>query len=275
MISAPTIAATPPLSSRFRKKRSIDGLLGRIDQLARRSLHLRRTSATYSAEGQDMILPSYVHRGPQSGDSPIRIGIFAAIHGDEPEGAHAIVELIESLERAPEKAAGYVLFLYPVCNPYGYEWDTRGSLSGHDLNREFWSGSREPEVTLLEEELSTRGLDGILSLHSDDTSDGLYGFVRGRTLSQHLLEPALTAASRFLPRNTHSLIDGFAAVNGIIQEGYPGILSPPPSVGRQPFEIVFETPANATAIKQRQSFLAAIHSVLDEYRKFISYGANI
>jgi hypothetical protein len=66
-----------------------------------------------------------------------------------------------------------------------------------------------PKVALIERELLANKFDGIISLHSDDTSDGLYGFVRGNTLTRHLLEPALAAAEAALPVNQARTIDGF------------------------------------------------------------------
>ena len=54
---------------------------------------------------------------------------------------------------------------------------------------------------IIERELLVNKFDGIISLHSDDTSEGLYGFVRGHTLTQHLLTPALAAAEAALPVN--------------------------------------------------------------------------
>ena len=96
------------------------------------------------------------------------------------------------------------------------------------MNREFWKNSPEPEVRLLQAELVSRSFQGIISLHTDDTSVGFYGFAHGATLTKHLIEPALAAAERFLPRNELSVIDGFAARNGIIRDTFYGILSAPP-----------------------------------------------
>ena len=257
------------------RRRSVARLIEPLEELTRTSPYLLRTSVRTRPNDDASLLPRYIFLGPRGGDAPIRIGIFASIHGDEPEGAQAVVEFIQQLDQNPTLATGYVLFIYPVCNPHGFENDSRYAQSGRDLNREFWNNSEEPEVQLLQDDLTHHGLQGILSLHSDDTSEGLYGFVRGVTLSKHLLEPALARASRFLPRNQNPLIDGFPATNGIIHQGYPGILSPPRGMGPRPFEIVFETPATAPAAHQRQAFLAALHSVLEEYRKFMSYGANL
>src|SRR5262249_36235876 len=122
------------------------------------------------------------------------------IHGDSPEGPHGIVRFIRLLESHPELARGYALSLYPVCNPTGFEDNTRYSRRGKDLNREFWKHSVQPEVLLLQTELSSGPLNGIISLYTDTTSEGLYGFVRGGDLTRALLEPALTAAEQFLPR---------------------------------------------------------------------------
>ncbi len=262
-------------ASRPARVRSVSFLVEALDELALSSPNLIRNSFRYERNGEEVLVPRYIFMGPRSGGVPIRLGIFAGIHGDEPEGSHALVQFIRQLELQPELAHGYLLFFYPVCNPVGYETHSRFSQSGRDLNREFWNHSHEPEVRMLEEDLRFHGLQGIVSLHSDDTSDGLYGFVRGATLSKYLLNPALAAASTHLPRNTNSQIDGFPASNGILYQGYEGILSPPHSERPRPFEIVFETPALASAERQQRAFLAALHAILAEYRKFISFGADL
>jgi len=69
---------------------------------------------------------------------------------------------------------------------------------GLDLNREFWKSSAEAEVQALEHELRTQRFSGIIQLHADDTSEGIYGFVRGHTLTENLLRPALCEAGKVL-----------------------------------------------------------------------------
>src|SRR5262249_37584411 len=148
---------------------------------------------------------------------------------------------ITALGNEPEIAKGYALFIYPVCNPTGFEDNTRHSRNGKDLNREFWKQSAEPEIGYLQSEILLHAFDGIITLHTDDTSDGLYGFVGGSVLTENLLEPALREAEQFLPRNTSQFIDGFKARRGIITDSYPGVLKGVPELPRPPFEITFET----------------------------------
>ena len=258
------------------EKRPIDRLLGPLDQLAQSSRHfLCKSLGQLDAVGQAFRLPRYVFLGPKGGGDTIRIGIFAAIHGDEPEGAMALTRFVSLLESNPEIAKGYALFLYPVCNPTGVEDRTRHSRSGKDLNREFWKQSPEPEVRYLESEIYLHAFDGIITLHGDDTSDGLYGFVGGSVLSENLLEPALRAAERFLPRNFGNIIDGFNASRGIITDGYEGMLKNLPNLRKPPFEITFETPQKAPLHLQVEACVAALQTILVEYQSLIAIGQNI
>jgi protein MpaA len=228
---------------------------------------------TFRSGTQQYSLPRFTVRGPNSSD-PIRIGIFAAIHGDEPAGALAAVTFLAEVAQAPEFIENFLLHIYPVCNPTGWEDNTRDSRRGKDLNREFWKLSPEPEVEILEHELRTQRFNGIIQLHADDTSDGIYGFVRGHTLTENLLRPALAEAGKLLPRNVNATIDGFAARDGIIYSGYEGILAAPMQ-SDPPFEIVFETPHHAPMDLQVRALVVAVEAILSEYRRLISFAANI
>ncbi len=259
-----------------KRRRSIADLLAPLEKIAANSPNLvANHDAKFEVNGESYELPRYLFVGPRGGDTPIRVGIFAGIHGDEPEGVHALVQFIKLLEAKPELAAGYYLSFYPVCNPTGFEDATRFSRNGKDLNREFWKNSTEPEVRLLQAELQSRSFQGLISLHTDDTSDGFYGFVGGATLTKNLIKPALVAAEKFLPRDERPVIDGFAARNGVISSGYGGILSAPPKVRPRPFEIILETPATPPEYLKELAFVAALQTILLEYNKFIAYAPNL
>ena len=273
-IAESPVKLVPPLPRKPR--RSIAELLAPLERIATNSSSLvANHDARFEVDGETYVLPRYLFVGPRGGDTPIRIGIFAGIHGDEPEGVHALVRFIQLLEAKPEIAAGYYLSFYPVCNSTGFEDRTRFSRTGKDLNREFWRGSAEPEVRLLEAELLSRSFQGIISLHTDDSSDGFYGFAHGATLTKHLIEPALAAAEKFLPRNERPVIDGFNARRGIIRDGYAGVLSAPPRLRPRPFEIILETPATPPEYLKELAFVAALQTILLEYNKFIAYAPNL
>ncbi len=258
------------------ERRPVDRLLTTLEQLAENSPRIiSRSLGEFESAGRSYSLPRYVYLGPKSGGDVIRIGVFATIHGDEPEGALALTRFVSELEKNSEIVQGYALYIYPVCNPTGFEDNTRHSRAGKDLNREFWRDSSQPEVRFLESEITLHALNGIITLHSDDTSDGLYGFVSGAVLSEHLLEPALRSAERFLPRNNNRVIDGFNARRGIIAEGYSGVLGDIPGVTDPPFEITFETPQNAPLHLQVEAYSAALQTILVEYRYMMAIAQNI
>jgi hypothetical protein len=257
-------------------RRSIAELLAPLDRLVKESPNLVVTrTAQFETQKESYVLPRYQFIGPKSGDAPIRVGIFAGIHGDEPEGAYAAVRFLRFLEAYAETAKGYYLSVYPVCNPTGFEDNTRHSRRGKDLNREFWNNSAEPEVGLLQKELVSNSFHGIISLHIDDTSDGFYGYVGGSTLTKNLIEPALKAADAFLPLDKRALIDGFPARSSVVSDSFPGVLRAPPEVRPRPFEINLEAPKDRPAFLTEWAFVAALLSILAGYRKFIAYARNI
>lgn len=223
---------------------------------------------------EPIFVPKLVCR-PARGENLIKIGIFAGLHGDEAAGTEAAYELVRWAWNEPQELRDYELHIYPVCNPTGRRSGTRHSGAGLDLNREFWIGSDQPEIIYLERELCREDYEGLISLHSDHDSDGLYGFVSGSLLSEHLLEPALAAAAAVLPRNEAGMIDGFPAEAGIIREGYDGVLSGPPEQSPRPLEIVFETPSRAPLPLQVQAAVIAVKTVLAEYRKLQAFAANL
>jgi hypothetical protein len=220
-------------------------------------------------------LEQHLFVGPRGGGDYLRVGIFAGVHGDETAGVFAAVRFLQQLAQTPELARGYEVYVYPLCNPSGFEDGTRHSRSGRDLNREFWTGSREPEVELLERQIRTLRFDGLIALHADIDSNGLYAFALGAQVTQHVVEPALLAAEKIVPRNCDATIDNFTARNGLIRKGYPGMLCAAPEARPRPFEIVFETPHQADLEEQIEANLIFLRHALDQYQQLQAVGQDL
>ena len=94
-------------------------------------------------------------------------------------------------------------------------------------------------------------------------------------MTRHVLEPALEAAGQILRRNFDKSIDNFEANNGIIEQGYDGILSAPPEQKPRPFEIVFETPHHAAFDTQVEAHIVAVQTILDRFKVMISEAQGI
>jgi hypothetical protein len=242
------------------------------DQFAGRSRYVTPRHIGHDATGSRLL--RYHWTSPGSKPS-YRLGIFAGIHGDEQSGAIAAIQLLQILEWDPGIAEFYELFIYPVCNPWGFNHARREGLSGKDLNRCFWHDREEAEVRLLEQELRAKQFDGIIALHTDDTSEGIYGYANGSTLTRYLLEPALHSASQIIPLDARPHIDSHPAEGSIISVGYQGILSAPEDQHPQPFSIVFETPHHPPLGRQVEAHLVAIKEILGLYRTISSEGRDI
>jgi hypothetical protein len=257
--------------------RDLQSLFDRLDALAGQGGALQRSGnlGEFAVDGRRYESPRYVFSGALQGQSPIRLGIFAGLHGDEPSGPEALVIFLTELLRDPSRARGYELYLYPITNPTGYEDGTRHNRAGKDLNREFWCDSVEPEVRILEAELLANRFYGIISLHADDTCTGLYGYAHDRLLNEALLRPALAASERILPRDQRPMIDGFSANDGVINQCFCGVLAAPPDQRPQPFDVIFETPALEPLDVQAQAAAVALQAILDEYRGFIAQGQDL
>ena len=253
-----------------------DALLAPLHALSGRRREFEAGSAGGFVHGAaDYGITRFRFVGPDAGHEPIRLGLFAGVHGDEPAGCHALVRWVAALAAEPGRAAGYDLSVYPVVNPTGFEDRTRANRAGRDLNREFWRQTDQPEVLIIEDELRAGRFDGVITLHADDTCEGLYGYSHGRTLDEMLLRPALAAAECVLPRDCRDRIDGFAAREGVICECFQGILAPPPEAKPQPFNLIFETPARAPLEQQVVAAVAALDTILAHYRGFIAHAQGI
>jgi hypothetical protein len=256
--------------------RDLSALFGPLFELAEHCPELIGTMAGSFVSGTRRYgIPRFIFSGPVAAHDPIRIALFAGLHGDEPAGCEALVRLLAGLMVQPVDATGYDLVVYPLCNPTGYLDNTRTNRAGVDLNREFWKNSSQPEIAILEHELRTHRFDGIVTLHSDDTSDGLYGYAHGRLLNEALLKPALRASERVLPRNRAAVIDGFEASEGLIHRCYDGVLSAPAQQRPQPFDLIFETPALAPLDLQIDATIVALETLLDEYRVFLAHSIHL
>lgn len=99
-----------------------------------------------------------------------RVYLSAGIHGDEPAGPLAMLELLKAEDFLP----GVHWLLCPALNPDGLAAASRGNATGRDLNRDYWL-RRTPEVRAHTAWLEARPAPELfLSLHEDWETAGFY-----------------------------------------------------------------------------------------------------
>jgi hypothetical protein len=103
-----------PSGVKLRKRRSLDVLWSKLPGREARRGNLWDVSlGTFERCGAVRELRKFVFIGSPGGDGWLRIGIFAAIHGDEPTGADALIDLLQELHDNPILALGLELHVCP------------------------------------------------------------------------------------------------------------------------------------------------------------------
>ncbi len=142
--------------------------------------------------------------------------ISAGIHGDEPAGALAILQLLEQslLQSFLET---WEIIILPCLNPYGFEHNTRNNAEDIDLNRQFKLDNPPLEVKLAQSVFASP-FDLTLELHEDVDSPGYYLYQKSQfhDKNQNLGKKILQEVSTIMPINQQHEIDGLPAENGII-----------------------------------------------------------
>jgi hypothetical protein len=104
-----------------------------------------------------------------------RVAIAAGVHGDEPAGPWALLQLVERGELPPE----FSYRLWPCTNPSGFHAQTRANADGIDVNRTFGGDGESPEASAIV--AANRGITFALSidLHEDCDATGFYCYEYG------------------------------------------------------------------------------------------------
>jgi protein MpaA len=103
------------------------------------------------------------------------VALAAGVHGDEPAGPWALLDLVES--RSLD--AGFSYRIWPCTNPTGFEAGTRQSADGIDVNRSFGRGGQSPEAKAILTANRDRKFVLSVDLHEDCDSSGFYCYEYG------------------------------------------------------------------------------------------------
>lgn len=118
------------------------------------------------------------------------VAIAAGVHGDEPAGPWALLQLAESGELDP----AFSYRLWPCSNPTGFDAGTRESVDGVDLNRTFGRGGGSPEARAIVTANRDRKFALSLDLHEDCDAAGFYCYEYGGEAIGTAVVAALDAA---------------------------------------------------------------------------------
>ncbi len=103
------------------------------------------------------------------------VAIAAGVHGDEPAGPWALLDLVET--RSLDDRFAYRI--WPCTNPTGFDAGTRENADGCDVNRTFGRGGGSPEAKAMLAANRDRAFLLSLDLHEDRDARGFYCYEYG------------------------------------------------------------------------------------------------
>lgn len=142
-----------------------------------------------------------------------RIYVSTGIHGDEPAGPLAVLQLLQE-DRWPTNAD---IWLCPCLNPTGFLLNSRENAQGVDLNRDYLNTKTEEinaHIAWLEKQPR---FDVCLCLHEDWESQGFYVYELNPDNQPSFAEPIVKSVSEVCPIDMSPEIEGRPASGGIIR----------------------------------------------------------
>lgn len=202
----------------------------------------------------------------RAGKSPRkRIYLSAGIHGDEPAGPLAILQLLQE-NRWPDAVE---IFLCPCLNPTGFPLNRRENANGIDLNRDY----RDPQTKEIRRHIKwlqrQPRFDVTLCLHEDWEANGFYLYEQNPDGLASFAEKIIESVSAVCPIDRAENIDNWIARDGVI---HPRIK---PSERPQWPEALYlishktrlaytlEAPSSFPPETRVASLVKAVHTVLD------------
>lgn len=146
-----------------------------------------------------------------------RVYLSSGIHGDEPAGPLALLELLKT-DSLPDSIE---FTLCPIINPVGLEKGSRENGNGCDLNRDFFNPAQPETQALVAFLESKKGYDLSICLHEDWEATGFYLYCLGDLAAKRIAEDAITAIGPMGPIDRADQIDGFASADGVIYRPKP------------------------------------------------------
>jgi hypothetical protein len=196
-----------------------------------------------------------------------RLYLSTGIHGDEPSGPLAVLQLLQE-NRWPEDVD---LWLCPCLNPTGFLLNTRENFQGIDLNRDY----RHLQTSEIRSHAKWLGeqpaFDLSLILHEDWEAHGFYLYELNPDQQPSFAQAIIEAVAPILPIESAELVDNWPAQKGVIRPNVP------PQDRPQWAEAIFlishktrmsytlETPSDYPLLLRVQAHVAAVRAVLDRF----------
>jgi hypothetical protein len=199
--------------------------------------------------------------------SECQLYLSAGIHGDEPAGTEGLYAWANQNWKILSKIP---VVIYPCLNPWGLMENSRFTLEGKDLNRQ-WDKGEDASITEIMKRTSGAQFSLAVNLHEDYDAHGIYLYEppTGKKRDD-LASQILDSGSEYIPIDSRKKIEGRWARGGIIRpapsslpkEGLPEAAFLQESRADRTF--VFETPSELDLRVRIQAQVAMLEKAVGE-----------
>jgi len=256
-----------------RLKKNIGGYRGETIDIPKVLREIEQAAAGKNWARDIVPLPSSTQAQPlnfiayrrQVKSARTRFYLSTGIHGDEPAGPLAALQLLQE-DRWPADAS---IWLCPCLNPTGFSLNRRENFQGIDLNRDyrhFQSEEVRAHVAWLQQQPS---FDLSLCMHEDWESNGFYVYEVNPDQRPSLAGKIIEAVAKVCPIESAALVDNWPAENGVIRPNIKPDERPqwPEALylvtNKSRLSYTAEAPSDFPLTTRVAALVAAAHTVLD------------
>jgi hypothetical protein len=251
----PTPQTVPKLQ---RSESRVGKILRPLDQLSGRREHLYSTRILTGGHRSSSQISRYVFEGDQWRESPIRIGVFAGLRGDDQVGPGAISTFLADLVALPHLGNNLRIYAYPIVSAASFETATPSSRSSHYIINQIGCNLLSPETYQIEREIFAIAFDGIITIRLEEEINNMRVAISDPHLHEALVDPILSSLEPFLPDIEAGDAHTCRSLTGGVRRN------------QRPFELTFRVPSSGWMGLYAIALRIALHTAVDCYRSYVT-----
>ena len=232
-------------------------VLRSLDQLSQKRDHLYSTRIRTGGHRTSSQICRYVFEGDQMRGTPIRIGVFAGLRGDDSVGPGAVASFLEDLVALPQLGDNLRIYAYPVVHAANFETATSSIQLSECIINQIGCKVLSSESYQIEREIFAIAFDGIITIRLADEIKNLKVSISDTLLHDVLVLPILSNLEPFLPTIEDCVCDSRR------------FLTVGTGLKRKPFELTFQVPSSGWSGLYSIGLRIALHTIVDCYRRYV------
>lgn len=232
-------------------------VLRSLDQLAEKKEHLYSTRILTGGRRTSSQICRYVFEGDQSRRTPIRIGIFGGLRGDDTVGPGAVAAFLADLVALPQLGDGLRIYAYPVVHAASFETPTPAFRRSEYIINQIGCKIVSSESYQIEREIFAIAFDGIITIRLEEEIENFRVDISDAGLQHTLLRPILSSLEPLLPAVEGCVCDSRRSLTG------------GNGLKRRPFELTFQVPSSGWLGLHTIALRIALHTAVDRYRRYV------